>query len=204
LDASRIKQKRIRNFYKTQIEKGIVFFEDFQPSVTAQTDSSQFDYNIHRFSLNKKTTEAWNAYLEAHPAVIWKGKVVSFGFVYSPVSNNVIFASDPYPGLETGQVFFIEMRVLFKLVRFPVCFIVTQIDKNKKSITFSYVATGQSKGSQTIILSDDGKDGTKITHSSIHQTENWLRDKTLYPIYHLKAIGEVHRNIQKLLEKQLN
>jgi hypothetical protein len=77
---------------------------------------------------------------------------------------------------------------------------VTQIDERHHAITFSYVSSGSSKGAQTIRLTDDGKGGTNIIHSSIHQTENVLRDKTLYPIYHRKAIKEVHRNIKNILE----
>jgi len=202
IDTSLIKQKSVRNFLKYQIEKGIVNFEDFQPSVTTQTDTSQFDFNVHRFRLRQTPEAGWNAYLTAHPAKIWQGKVVSCGFIFSPVSKRVIFNDDRYPGLEIGQIFFIEMRVLCRLVKFPVCFMVTKIDKNKQAITFSYVSSGPSKGSQTIRLIDDGNGGTEILHSSIHQTENVLRDKTLYPVYHKKAIKEVHRNIRKLLATQ--
>lgn len=197
-----IKQKSIRNFLKGQIEKGIVNFEDFLPSVTTQTDTSQFDFNVHSFRLRQSLPVVWNAYQTSHPAQIWQGKVVSCGFIYSPVSKRVIFGDDKYQGLEPGQIFFIEMRVLCGLVKFPVCFMVTKIDENHHAITFSYVSTGLSKGAQTIRLIDNGKGGTEILHSSIHQTENVLRDKTLYPIYHKKAIKEVHRNIRKLLESQ--
>lgn len=202
LDTGRIKQKSIRNFLTSQEESGIAHFEDFRPSVTTQTDTSQFDYNIHQFQLKHAPELAWNAYLTAHPAQIWQGKVVSCGLIYSPVNKRAIFPNDKYPGLETGQIFFIEMRVLCGLVKFPVCFMVTNIDESKQSITFSYVLSGSSKGSQTIRLIDNGKGGTEILHSSIHQTENAFRDKTLYPIYHKKAIKEVHRNIRKLLETQ--
>jgi hypothetical protein len=202
IDNNRIRQKSIRNFLKTQIEKGIVNFEDFKPSVTTKTDTSQFDSNIHCFRLEQTLKVAWNAYLTAHPAQIWQGKVVSCGFIFSPVSKRIIFADDKYPGLEPCQIFFIEMRVLCGLAKFPVCFMVTKIDKIQHSITFSYVSSSPSKGSQTIRLIDNGKGGTEILHSSIHQTENVLRDKTLYPIYHRKAIKEVHRNIRELLETQ--
>ena len=215
-DTSRIKQKSIRNFLKSQIDSGVVNFEDFKPSVDERIDSSQFDSNIHLFrlrqaqaplrqaqgSLQKTTASAWNAYLTAHPATVWQGKIVSCGFIYSPVSKRVIYPDDKFPGLETGQIFFVEMRVLFGLVKFPVCFMVTQIDENKHTIAFSYVSSGASKGAQTIRLTDDAKSGTKIIHSSIHQTENILRDKTLYPIYHRKAIKEVHQNIKNILETQ--
>lgn len=200
IDNSRIRQKSIRNFLKDQIETGIVYFEDFHPSVTKVTDSSQFDSNIHRFQLRQTTAVAWNAYLTAHPAKVWQGKIVSCGFIYSPVSKRVIFSDDKYPGLETGQLFFIEMRVLFGLVKFPVCFMVTEINNNERTISFSYVASGTSKGSQTIRLVDNGKGETDILHSSIHQTQNQLRDKILYPVYHRKAIKEVHKNIKNILK----
>jgi hypothetical protein len=199
IENNRIKQKSIRAFLKNQIEKGIVNFEDFRPSVDAQTDSSQFDSNIHRFHLQQTPAVAWNAYITAHPAKIWQGRIVSCGFIYSPVNKRIIFADDKYPGLESGQIFFIEMRVLCGLVKFPVCFIVTRINESEHSITFSYVSSGSSKGAQTIRLIDSGKGETEILHSSIHQTENVLRDQTLYPIYHRKAIKEVHRNINKIL-----
>jgi hypothetical protein len=198
-DFNRIKQKSIRNFLKDQIETGIVYFEDFRPSVTALTDSSQFDSNIHRFQLQQTPAVAWNAYLTSHPAKVWQGKIVSCGFIYSQVSKQVIFPDDKYPGLETGQLFFIEMRVLFGLVKFPVCFMVTEINNNERTISFSYVASGTSTGSQTIRLVANGKGETDILHSSIHQTKNLLRDKTMYPIYHRKAIKEIHKNIKNIL-----
>jgi len=200
IDTSRIKQKSVRNFLRSQIESGIVTFEDFKPSVDAQTDTSKFDSNIHHFQLQQTPAAVWNAYLTAHPTKVWQGKIVSCGLIYSPISKRVIFPDDKYPRLETGQIFFIEMRALCRLVKFPVCFMVTQIDEKYHAITFSYVSSGSSKGAQTIRLTDDGKEGTKIIHSSIHQTKNILRDKTLYPIYHRKAIKEVHRNIKKILE----
>lgn len=202
IDTSCIKQKSICNFLKSQMDSGVVNFEDFKPSVDAQTDTSQFDSNIHFFRLRQAQAAAWNAYLTSHPAKVWQGKIVSCGLIYSPISKRVIFPDDKSPGLEPGQIFFIEMRVLCGLVKFPVCFMVTQIDESHHAITFSYVSSGLSKGSQTIRLTDDGKGGTKIIHSSIHQTENILRDKTLYPIYHRKAIKEVHKNIRNILETQ--
>jgi hypothetical protein len=198
-DFSRIKQKSIREFLKDQMELGIVNFEDFKPSVTSHTDTTNFDSNIHRFSIEQPLASAWEAYLTAHPATVWQGKVVSCGMVYSQAEKKLIFSDDQYSGLEVGQIFFIEMRIFFRIIHFPVCFMVTNIDKNQHQITFSYVSSGSSKGAQTIQLLDSGKGSSQIIHSSIHQTENKLRDRTLYPIYHKKAIGEVHQNIQEYL-----
>lgn len=200
LDINRIKQKSIRKFIVDLERRGIIYFEDLHPSVDSQTDSSKFDTNCHYFRNEHSIDDVWKAYLTVHPAKIWNGRVVSLGFIYSPETKQVVFQEDNYPGLETGQIYFIEMRVFFGLVRFPVSFIVTGVDEEIHSVSFSYIAEGASKGAQTIRLSTNDPTVTEIEHSSIHQTDNVLRDKTLYPIYHKKAIGEVHRNIRRFIE----
>lgn len=200
LDISRIEQKSLRKFVNELETRGIIYFEDLHPSVDSRTDSSSFDSNCHYFRSKNAIGEVWNAYLNAHPAKIWNGHVVSLGFIYSPTEKRFIFQDDTYSGLGVGQIFFIEMRVFFGLVRFPVSFVVTTVSEKSHTISFSYISEGLSKGAQTIRLSLLGPELTEIVHSSIHQTANVLRDKTLYPIYHKKAIGEVHRNITKFIE----
>lgn len=207
VDTNRIKQKCIREFLQSQIKSGIVNFEDFRPSVNETTDSSKFNAYVSRFFLKKPISTARNAYMTIHPALVWEGKVISYGLIYSPKSKKVIFPDDAYPGLETGQVFFVEMNVLLGIIRFPICFVVTRVDLDKNEFSFSYVESGPSKGSQTIRLESNGNNETNIIHSSIHKTKNVIRDETFYPIYHRKAISEVHRNIKNKLfsgsEKQL-
>lgn len=199
LDIKRIKQKSIQKFVSNLEEKGILYFEDLHPSVDSRTDSSKFDSNCHYFRNEHPIDEVWNTYLTAHPARIWNGRIVSLGFIYSPVEKRAIFHEDHYPGLEVGQIFFIQMRVFFGLVSFPVSFVVTEINRQEHFVTFSYLAEGSSKGSQKIQLFAESANQTKIKHSSIHQTDNVLRDKTLYPIYHRKAIRDVHFNVKKLI-----
>jgi hypothetical protein len=203
LDITRIKQKSVQKFIVDLETRGITYFEDLHPSVDDQTDSGKFDRNCHYFRNDHPVDEVWNAYKVAHPAEIWKGRIVSLGFIYSPVKKQIIYPEDEYPGLEPGQIFFIEMRVFFGMVHFPVSFVVTDVDQQKYSVSFSYIREGMSKGAQTIKLKEKELDRTEIEHSSIHQTENVLRDKTLYPIYHKKAIKEVHSNIRKMLGRQL-
>lgn len=202
LDVSRIRQKSIQKFITNLESRGIVYFEDLHPSVDSRTDSSKFDTNCHYFRNVHSIDDVWKAYLKAHPARIWNGRVVSLGFIYSPEKEQIIFQEDKYPGLEVGQIFFIEMRVFFGTVHFPVSFVVTEIDQKSHSVSFSYLREGQSKGAQTIQLFAIDENHTKIRHSSIHQTDNVLRDKILYPIYHKKAIKEVHRNIRTFLRNR--
>jgi hypothetical protein len=199
IDSGRIPQKTIRKFLKDQGKRGMVYFEDFRPSVDATTDASRFDFKCHHFHLRQTPATAWRTFLTAQPTQIWQGRIISCGFIYSPVSQRVIFPGDNYPGLEPGQIFFVEMRILLGLVKFPVCLVVTEVDPVQRTIAFSYVSSGPSQGTQTIRLIDDGKGETAILHSTIHRTGNVIRDRILYPIYHRKAIGEVHRNIQRQL-----
>jgi hypothetical protein len=202
INLKRIKQKGIRTYLKNQMEIGMMNFEDFRPSVNEQTDSSQFNSYKSHFYLKQTPATAWKAYLTIHPAKIWQGKVISYGFIYSPNQKSVIFNDDSYPGLEIGQVFFIEMRLLFGIVRVPICMVVTEINTVKHEISFSYIDSGPSKGSQNIRL-ENNNNGTNIIHSSIHKTSHVLRDKIFYPIYHRKAVGEVHRNIRKLMGSEV-
>jgi len=199
VDTGKIQQKSIVNFLESQKEKGIECFDQFQPSISASTNIAEFDSNCHRFRLKVSTDEAWNYYLNSHPSKVWNGRVVSCGFIFEKNQQKVVFDSDPYSGLQTGQLYFIEMRVFFQLVKFPVCMMITEVDAENRKITFSYVESSDSKGDQTIQLVDDGEGGTLILHSSHHLTSNPLRDKTLYPIYHKKAISEVHRNIKGII-----
>ncbi len=199
-DLERIPQKTIVDFLVKQQAIGIVRFSEFQPSVTDTTDLSVFDTNCHRFRLNASPDEAWSYYLKSHPSEIWQGKVVSCGLIYSPISEKIIYTNDKYDGLEVGQLFIVQLKVFGGIAKFPVTFIVTKIDEKSKAITFSYIKSGESSGDQTIQLIDDGKGGTLIIHSSHHLTSNPLRDKTLYPIYHKKAISEVHLNIRNRIK----
>jgi hypothetical protein len=201
VDTGRIAPKSIRRFLKQQEKLGMVWFEDFRPSVDETTDTNRFNLNCHRFHLRQSPATAWHAILTTPPSQIWQGRTVSCGFIYSPGSQRVIFPGDNYPGLEPGQIFFIELRILFGLVKFPVGLVVTKVDQGQRTITFSYVSSGPSKGAQTIRLVDDGKGGTEIQHSALHQTGNVIRDRALYPIYHRQAIGEVYRNLKLQLDR---
>ncbi len=199
VDFNRIPQKPIVEFIKQQQSNGVAYFRDFKPSVTDSTDIKVYDTNCHIFKLKVQTEVAWDYYLKSHPSEVWNGKVVSCGLIYSPVSEKIIYTNDKYEGLAVGQLFVVQLKVFGGIAKFPVTFIVTKIDDKEKSITFSYIKSGESSGDQTIQLVADGKGGTRIIHSSHHLTSNPLRDKTLYPIYHKKAIAEVHRNIRKMI-----
>ncbi len=196
-DSFRIKQKSVLKLIEKLNEKGISDFSELTPSVDENTDTNGFDSNTHIFHNSNQIEDVWTDYLKQHPSKIWNGKTVSMGFIYSPDQKINIFQDDVYPGIKIGQVYFIEMKVLLGIVKFPVCFMITRVDNQKHEIEFSYIDQGVSKGRQTIKLIDEGTRGTRIIHSSIHLTENALRDKTMYPIYHKKAISEVHRNIEK-------
>lgn len=197
VDPSRIEQTSILKLIKKFDEKGIHDFSILQPSVDKTTDTRDFDSNTHIFHNSHQLEDVWNDYLKQHPSKIWNGKTVTMGFIYSPDLKRIIYSNDEYNGIKEGQIYFIQMKVLFGIIKFPVCFMITKVDNQRHEIEFSYVKQGATKGSQTIKLIEEGAKGTKIIHSSLHLTENAFRDKTMYPIYHKRAISEVHRNIER-------
>lgn len=188
--------KSIVEFIEWQQKNGIEYFDQLVPSITEATSLAEYDSNCHRFYLKISPEKAWEYYTQSYPFDVWKGKVVNLGLVFDKANQKIISNGDAYKKAEIGQIYFIEMSVFFQKVKFPVCMVITQVDEALKKISFSYVKSGESMGEQTIQLFDDGKGGTKILHSSHHLTTNPLRDKTLYPIYHKKAISEVHKNVK--------
>lgn len=192
----KVGQKCIRKFISKQQKYGITCFEDFTPSVVSTTDTTEFDSNVHVFYSGHPLNETWEAYLKGHPSQIWQGRTVSCGMVYDPTNQQIIYTDNLFTGLKAGQLFFIEMKIFGGLIHFPVSFMVTGVDETRHEIRFSYVSSGSSKGAQVIRLIRSGNN-TQIIHSSIHQTMNKLRDRTLYPIYHQKAIRQVHHNVKK-------
>ncbi len=195
VDSSRIKQKSVLKLIEKLNEK-ITDFSQFTPSVDEKTVTRDFDSNTHIFHNSNQIQDVWEDYLKQHPSKIWNGNTVSMGFIYSP-DQKIIYPDDKYYGIKEGQIYFIEMKVFFGIVKFPVSFMITRVDNQMHEIEFSYIEQGVSKGRQIIKLTEEGKKGTRIIHSSIHLTKNAFRDKTMYPIYHKKAISEVHRNIER-------
>ena len=76
---------------------------------------------------------------------------------------------------------------------------IIDIDPVNRSITFSYLKGGKSRGEQTIYFITSRKGFTEIIHQTAFKSNSYLRDRYLYPYFHRKAINEFHRNMRNAI-----
>jgi hypothetical protein len=106
-----------------------------------------------------------------------------------------------YAELDTGQVFFVNLKLLRGIYNLAVGLEIITIDSQNKTIQFSYVKGGKSEGVQTIRFFETEEGSTKILHISEFRSNSHFRDKRLYPRFHKKFIYEFHENMLLSLGK---
>ena len=196
IDFSRIPQKKIRHFIENQFDNDKVNFSDLEPSTGSDSDSEEL-YTMQNTYLIKESPEVvWETYNTANLATAWNGRIVSLGFLCSKWSDYIVYKNgDNYQSIDTGQVFFLNLRILYGIYNLPVGVQVVSVDKENKSITFSYLKGGKSIGTQTITICATPDGYTEVIHKSAFKSGSNFRDKHLYPYYHTKVLNEFHRNI---------
>ena len=196
IEFSRIPQKKIRHYIVNQIKNDSASFSDLQPSTSSDSDSDEL-YTMQNTYLIKESPETvWKNYKSANLTTAWNGKIISLGFLCSKWSDYVVYKnSNDYCSIDTGQVFFLNLRILYGMYNLPVGIQVIDIDTDNMTITLSYLDGGKSIGIQAITLYPTSTGYTKVIHKSSFKSSSRFRDKHLYPYYHTKVLNEFHRNI---------
>jgi hypothetical protein len=119
--------------------------------------------------------------------------------------NSVAYKDDVHmPEIDTGQVYFFDIRLLKGIFNIPAAFEITNIDPINELVEFSYLDGNKSLGKQTIQFYDNGNGETKIIHRSYFKSESAFRDRMLYPPLHTKFIKQFHRSIKQQISKISN
>ncbi len=151
--------------------------------------------------LNYDLSTVWEGYSHVNSIKMWNGKSVSFGALLSKSSNLVVYAGNlSSPEIDTGQVYFLNLRLMKGLINVPVAFEITNIDQSLKILEFSYIDGNKSKGKQTIQFFDNNDGSTRIVHISYFKSGSHLRDNLFYPWFHKKFIKEFHGSMRQMLE----
>ena len=79
---------------------------------------------------------------------------------------------------------------------------IIDIDTTNKSITYSYIQGGKSRGKQTIFFFPAKNGFTEIIHQTAFKSDSYIRDRYLYPYFHRIAINEFHRNMKRSLQEE--
>jgi len=152
--------------------------------------------------LKELPDKVWKTYQNTSPAESWNGSMISFGLLLSKSQNTVMYNNDKYyAGIDTGQVFYVNLRIMKGLYNLAVGLEIINIDHAQRSITFSYLKGGKSQGEQTIIFKPTKKGYTEIVHMTAFKSGSFIRDRYLYPYFHKIAINEFHRNMKRQMNE---
>lgn len=196
IDLSRIPQRKIRNLLIQERNRNVRYLTDFRPSCKINQEVSDFTVMENSYIINENPEEVWKIYKNTSISQAWNGRMSSFGLLFSKWSDQIQYRNDPACArIDTGQVFFIDLKILRGLYNLPVGVEVLKIDSLLHSFTFSYLEGGKSRGFQIIRISEADNGFTKIIHTSAFKSKSPFRDKHLYPFFHTKVLNEFHQNI---------
>jgi len=201
INLNKIPQRRVRQYIHTRSIDRMNDFSSIHASCKTNINESDFNINEKIFYLNYNLSKVWACYSQGNPLKTWHGPGIGLGLLISKCSKSVIYARDTaFPVVDTGQVYFLNLRLMRGLVNIPVAFEVINIDRLKQLLEISYIDNGKSQGKQTLQFSDTGDGRTMIVHRSYFKSKSWLRDDLLYPFFHKKFVKEFHKNMRHLIE----
>jgi hypothetical protein len=201
INIEEIPQRKVRNYIVSREIDQMQNFSSIHASWNRENNESDFKLNEKIFYLNYKLSDVWESYWQTNPAKMWNGTSIRLGLLISKYSNSVIYVSNSFfPEIDTGQVYFIDLRLMKGLFNVPVAFEIINIDQKRLIVEISYIDDNKSKGKQTIQFFENGDGRTRIVHRSYFKSNSWFHDDILYPYFHKKFIKEFHKNIRKLVE----
>lgn len=202
IDFTRIPQKKIRDLVSDQSLRGIKFFSEWQPSCYNQADSLKYSFQRSSNLIREVIQKVWSKLKSLNPKDEYSGKMVSFGFLYSSRLNKIFYQDDDYKEIEEGEIFFLNLKLLGGVKNVGVAIEVTKVDDVNKTIQLCYLNNGMTEGTQEVKLTGTKEGNTVISQETKYRSNSKFRDKTLYPIFHQKAVNELHNNIRRLIEQQ--
>ena len=197
IDLKKIGQKKIREYL---FKFGITSLDGFSGMRSlCYNEALATTYRRHyqTFIIEKDIDTVWNIHSTIHPKEAWNGRMVSFGLQYSRNSHYINYLSDPYSGMEKGQIILINLKLLWGLLNIAVAHEVAEIDEKQRAIKLCYMKGGASEGSQWISLSETKEGFTEVSHLTFYKSKSALRDKILYPPLHTRAISEFHEKVRR-------
>lgn len=201
INLAEIHQKQVRKYIVSRSIDQMHDFSSIHASWKKNLDESVFNIIEKTFYLKYKLSDVWGIYRHTDPIKMWNGQSVRFGLLISKCSNTVIYANNSScPGIDTGQVYFLDLRLIKGLFNIPVAFEIINIDQIKQIVEFSYIDNNIELGKQTLWFFDDGENRTRIVHRSYFKSDSPFRDEFLYPYFHNILIKDFHRNMRQLIK----
>jgi hypothetical protein len=199
IDLSRIPQEKVRLLLEAHLaETNLLDSYSSQPTYHKGQDLRGYHQLESAYLLKELPDKVWKTYQTTSPTESWNGNMVSFGVLISKSARSVLYRDDTYfSGIDTGQVFYVNLKIMKGLYNLAVGLQIIEIDSVNRTITYSYIKGGKSRGEQTIYFVPTKKGYTEIIHRTAFKGSSLFRDYYLYPWFHRIAINEFHRNMKK-------
>lgn len=197
INYSKIKQKKIQEYLHSQEEVKHTLL-DIHPSLQKNAETEGYHTQTQEFFINGSLKDVWQHYLSTNPSDSWNSKNVSFAMLFSKKEKRVIYKDGYVSHLDTGQVVFLNLKLVKGLTNLASVFEFINIDTKSKVLEFSYVEGNTTQGKQQLQFIETGKGETQIIHTSYYKSNSVLRDLFLYPYFHNRLTSQFHRNMKKL------
>jgi hypothetical protein len=202
IDLQNVPQRKVREYIVLRSYDEMEDFSAIHASWGKLTNEKDFNVIEETFYVKKELPVVWECYRNADPLEIWNGRSFRFALMICKCTESIIYGTSiNVPDLDTGQIYFLNLRLIKGLVNVPVAFEITNIDNVNRIMEFSYIDNNKSLGKQTLLFSDMGNGKTRIVHLTYFKSKSWLRDELFYPYFHYKFIEEFHRNMRHLINK---
>ena len=204
--SSKIKSKLAINLKKISSLKTLKYLQEhslktvndlkkIMPVCYTEDHPEGFHKHSKSYDLDFPVQKVWNTYLTIPPAESWKGEQIKFSFSFDKDTEDIAYIEDKYQGLKSNQLIFIEIKLLWGLIKLAVTHFVKKVDETKKTIKLCYVEGGKSAGSQIIQFIELANNKTRVIHDTHYKSDSDFRDKRLYPILHEQIIDQFHKNV---------
>jgi hypothetical protein len=200
INLKEVPQRSVRKYIQSRAIDKMNDFSAIHSSWKKGINESDFHVIEKKVYLKKELSVVWECYRNTNLPKSLNRHHIRLGLMISKCSNSVTYTKNlDFPEVDTGQVYFLDLRLLKGLFNVPTAFEITNIDPKQQIVEFSYLDDNKSLGKQTIQFFDNGDGRTRIVHRSYFKSDSWLRDAFLYPYFHKKLIKEFHRNMRHLV-----
>lgn len=201
---NRIPFKKVRAYIHTQILHNIKSSDDLVPSYEKDVVPESLSDQTCSYKLPVSVETAWEAYSLAMPDKAWNGRKARLGMLVNKPANKVYYPGDRCEAIDTGQVVYLNLRVLKGVLNLGMAFEIINIDENNHILEFSYIKGNKSLGKQQLFFAENEDGTTELTHVSYFKSESGFRDKFLYPYFHKRFTNEFHRNMSRSIVSEQN
>jgi hypothetical protein len=199
IDYNRIPQKKVRKLLKRLEQYSVADLKGLNSKCYDSQDSSKYLVQTETHLIKDNIVNVWNKMLKINLLEEFSGRLVSLGMMYSKKLNQIFYKDDKFIAIEEGQVFYLNLKLLFGIKNLGVGMEVTGIDKEKRTIKLCYLNHGITEGTQELRLTETSEGYSVITHITRYHSNSKFRDKRLYPGFHRKFVNELHKNLTRLV-----